>query len=124
MDLKGEQNPPVQEMLRNLGREGVAKAHADLEARMSDREWLAGDRRTIADAYFTGIARWAPFLASTGAATVDQRDYPKLYRHVQKLEADPAVIFAHAIEAEKPAKTSGGFRGHVALEDLRPRLLT
>lgn len=123
MDLTGKENPPVQEMLRDFGREEVAKAHAGLEAMMGDREWLAGNTRTIADAYFIGIARWAPFLASTGAKTVDQRDYPKLYRHVQKLEADPAVVFAHAIEDEKPAKTGGGFRGHVTLEELRPHLL-
>ncbi len=122
MDLKGEKNPPVQEMLRELGRKNIAKAHADLEEMMGGGEWLAGNRRTIADAYFIGIARWAPFLASTGAKTVDQSDYPKLHRHLQKLEAVPAVIFAHAIEAEKPATTSGGFRGHVSLEELRPRL--
>ncbi len=123
MDLKGEKNPPVQEMLRKLGGKNVAKAHADLETMMGDNEWLAGDSRTIADAYFTGIARWAPFLASTGAKTVDQRDYPRLHRLIEKLEADPAVIFAHAIEDEKPATTSGGFLGHVTLEELRSRLV-
>ena len=41
-----EENPPVQEMLRTLGRKQVAKAHAHLEAMLGDREWLAGDRRT------------------------------------------------------------------------------
>ena len=44
-------------MLREIGRKGVEKAHAALEAMMGDREWLAGDTRTIADAYFAGIAR-------------------------------------------------------------------
>ena len=51
-------------------------------------------------------ARWVPFLESTGAKMVDQRHYPKLYRLIQKLEADPAVIFAHAIEDEKPVTSS------------------
>ncbi|MBC8038482.1 MAG: glutathione S-transferase family protein [Rhizobiales bacterium] len=122
MDLKGEKDPSVQKMLRDIGRKGVAKAHAALEAMIGDGKWLAGDRRTIADAYFAGIARWVPFLASTGAKMVDQRDYPKLYRHIQKLETDPAVIFAHAIEDDKPAKSAGGFLGHVSLEDIKPRL--
>ena len=67
MDLTGEKDPPVQKMLREFGGE----AHAALEAMMGDREWLAGDRRTIADTYFAGIARSVPFLASTGAETVD-----------------------------------------------------
>lgn len=122
MDLTGEKNPPVQKMLREFGGDGIAKAHAALEVMMGDNEWLAGDRRTIADAYFVGIARWVPFLASTGAKMLDQRDYPRLYRHIQKLEADPAVIFAHAIEDEKSAKSAGGFKGHVSLEDLKSRL--
>jgi glutathione S-transferase len=122
IDLTGEKDPAMQEMLRQLGRREIAKAHAGLEEMLGDREWLAGDTRTIADAYFIGIARWAPFLASTGAKTVDQRDYPRLHRLTQKLEADPAVVFAHAIEDQKPAVSAGGFRGHVSLDDLRPRL--
>jgi glutathione S-transferase len=112
-----DENPPVQEMLRTLGRQEVAKAHAHLEGLLGDRPWLAGDRRTVADAYLMGIARWATYHNA-----VDPRDYPRLWRLVQKLEADPAVAFAHAIEAERPATGGGGFRGHVALEELRPRL--
>jgi len=122
MDLTGEKNPPMQAMLRKLGEQEIAKAHARLDEMLGDREWLAGDTRTIADAYFIGIARWAPFLASTGIKTVDQRDYPSLHRLIQKLEADPAVVFAHAIEDQKTAVSAGGFRGHVSLDDLRPRL--
>jgi glutathione S-transferase len=110
-------NPPVQEMLRTLGREAVVKAHAHLEAMLGMGEWLTGEQRTVADAYLIGIARWANYHR-----VIDQRDYPKLHRLVQKLESDPAVVFAHAIEDERPAKSSGGFLGHVALEDLRPRL--
>lgn len=122
MDLTGDQDPPVQEMLREFGLEGIEKAHAALETMIGDSEWLAGDTRTIADAYLAGIARWVPFLESTGAKMVDQHDYPRLYRLVQKLETDPAVIFAHAIEDEKPATSAGGFKGHVALKDLKSRL--
>lgn len=112
-----EENPPVQTMLRELGQAEVAKAHAQVEAMLANSEWLAGNQRTIADAYFSGLARWATYHRA-----VEQRDYPKLHRLVQRLEADPAVIFAHAIEDEQPAKSSGGFRGHVTLEELRPRL--
>lgn len=47
-----EENPPVQEMLRKLGHEEVTKAHRHLEAMLGDRDWLAGETRTVADAYF------------------------------------------------------------------------
>ena len=39
-----------------------------------------------------------------------------------ELEADPAVIFAHAIEDERDAISSGGFRGHTTIEELEPRI--
>lgn len=122
MDLTGEKDDALQAMLRANGARRVAKAHADLERMMGDNEWLAGNKRTIADAYFIGIARWAPFLAATGAKMIDQRDYPKLHRHYQRLEADAAVIFAKAMEDERPATSAGGFRGHLTLEEVKARL--
>jgi len=112
-----EANPPVQSVLRQVGREAVAKAHAQLESMLADTDWLAGSQRTLADAYFIGLARWATYHR-----VVEPGTYPRLQRLIDRLEADPAVIFAHAIEEERPAVSSGGFRGHVSLEELRPRL--
>jgi glutathione S-transferase len=106
------------EMLRALAREQAAKAYAHLEHILSDRPWLAGDVRTVADAYLVGVARWGEDLRLFDL----EREYPRLHKHLQKLEADKAVIFAHAIEDEKPAISSDGFLGHVALGDLQPRL--
>lgn len=110
-------DPPVQAMLRQLGRVQVAKAHAQLDSLLGSKDWLLGDRRSIADAYFIGLARWADYHKA-----IDRSDFPNLARHVRKLEADPAVLFAHAIEAEGTAVSSGGFRGHVTLAELEPRL--
>ena len=112
-----EENPPVQTMLRDAGRNLVAKAHAQLEAMLANQEWLVGNRRTVADAYFVGLARWANYHRA-----VNQRHYPRVLRLFEKLQADPAVVFAHAIEDERPATSAGGFRGHVTLEELQPRL--
>lgn len=100
-----------------MGRNQVAKAHAVLETLLKDREWIMGGRRTIADAYLSGIARWAGFHKA-----VDTSAYPRIQRLVGKLEKDPAVIFAHAIEEEKDAKSAGGFKGHVTLQSLAARL--
>lgn len=112
-----EENPPVQTMLRDLGRSQVAKAHAQLDAMLANQEWLVGNRPTVADAYFVGLARWANYHRA-----IKQSDYPNVLRLFEKLEADPAVAFAHAIEDERPAKSAGRFRGHVALEGLRHQL--
>jgi glutathione S-transferase len=114
---KMPENPPVQTMLRELGRADVAKAHTHVEAMLANSEWLAGHQKTVADAYFIGLARWAKYHRA-----LDQRTFPRLQRLIDKLEADPAVKFAYAIEDQRPAESSGGFRGHVTLEELRPRL--
>jgi glutathione S-transferase len=105
------------EMLRSLARAQAAKAYAHLEHMLADRPWLAGDVRTVADAYLVGVARWGEDLRLFDL----KREYPRLHAHLQKLESDDAVVFAHAIEDKKPA-TSGAFLGHATLADLRPRL--
>lgn len=111
------ENPPVQEVLRQVGREDVARAHRQLDTMLEGRDWLAGQQRTVADAYFIGLARWADYHKA-----IDQKDYPRLHGLVQRLEADPAVAFAHAIEAEAPTVSTGKFLGHVTLEALSPKL--
>lgn len=98
--------------LTQYGRDGVARAHAQLEAMLGDAPWLLGERRTLADAYYIGIARWTKYHD-----VVDRRDYPRLQRLYDRLEADPAVVFAHAIEEQAPATGTGGFQGHISLRD-------
>lgn len=100
-------------VLTDYGRGKVVRAHAVLEQMLGDRPWLLGDQRTLADAYFIGIARWTRYHD-----VADRRDYPRLQRLFEQLEADPAVIFAHAIEAERPAVSAGGFLGHVSLREV------
>lgn len=98
--------------LTKFGRTKVEKAHADLENLLGKREWLVGSHKTLADAYFMGIARWADFHK-----VVDRRDYPGLHRLHEKLKHDPAVRFASAIEHEERAESTGGFLGHLGLEE-------
>ncbi len=112
-----EENPPVQSVLRDQGRKLVAKAHGQLDAMLQGRDWLVGGRRTVADAYLAGLARWATYHEAA-----DARDYPNLQRLLQKLDTDPAVVFARAIEAGEQPKGSGGYRGHVTLEQALSRL--
>jgi len=96
--------------LTDYGRAMVAKTHAQLET-LLEGDWLLG-RRTLADAYFFGIARWADFHQA-----IDRRDYPRLQRLYERLQDDPAVRFALAIEHKEAAQSSGAFKGHVSLEE-------
>jgi glutathione S-transferase len=97
--------------LTAYGKAMVAKTHGQLEALLDGRAWLLG-RRSLADAYFFGIARWTDFHQA-----VDRRDYPGLHRLFETLKDDPAVRFALAIEHEEEAQSSGGFAGQVSLEE-------
>jgi glutathione S-transferase len=98
--------------LTKYGRFKVLKAHTDLNAALGDKQWLLGDHKTLADAYFIGIARWADYHD-----VVDRHDYPNLVRLYQQLENDPAVRFARAIEDEKPAESAGGYLGDIGVSD-------
>lgn len=99
-------------VLREFGRAKVIRAHALLEDMLGDQPWLLGEHKTVADAYFAGIARWTKYHD-----VIDRRDYPNLQRLYDKLQADPAVVFAHAIERQQPVATAGGFLGEVGMED-------
>ena len=50
------------DMLRKLARERAAETYAHLEHMLSNPAWLAGDHRTVADAYLIGLARWGEDL--------------------------------------------------------------
>lgn len=106
------------EFLRKLAKEKAAGAYAYLQGVLEGREWLVGDRRTVADAYFIGIARWGEDLELFDL----ESEFPGMHNHMARLEADPAVIFAHAIEDETPAVTAGGFLGHIDIEEIAPRI--
>src|SRR5690606_25040960 len=95
---------PRRDMLRELARDRAAQCYSHLQDMLEGEEWLAGgDSRTVADAYFIGIARWGEDLCLFNLA----EEYPRLHQHIQKLEADPAVIFAHAVEDGRPAVSTG-----------------
>jgi glutathione S-transferase len=99
------------EALAEYGRGAVGKAHAGLEALLGDAPYLCGSHRSVADAYFAGIARWTDYHP-----VVKRNAFPRLQRLFERLEADPAVVFAHAIEQGKVAESVGAFLGEVELE--------
>lgn len=107
-----------QELLRRLGREHVAVGCAYLDGLLAKRDWLLGDERSMADAYFIGVARWAEYHRLFDL----NQEYPNLARHLARLKDDPAVRFAEAIERGEEPRGQGHFRGHVSLRELESRL--
>lgn len=107
-------NPPMQAALREWGRAAVIERHDRLEEMAGDRAYLAGDHPTLADALFIGIGRWLE------VHEVAER-WPRLDAIRRRLEHDPAVVFALAIErGETPAGT-GACRGRVPLAEVIER---
>lgn len=101
--------------LRRYGREAVTDRHDKLEAMLADTPYLVGDHPTLADGVLIGVARW---LDVHQVASADR--WPRLKALRRRLEADPAVVFATALEAGG-ACASGSFLGHVPLEDVVER---
>jgi glutathione S-transferase len=83
-----------------------------IEQMINHHGWLAGDHPTIADAYFYGVARAAKEFINF------EKDFPIVFDFFLRFKSDPGVVFAQAIEDQKPEYSSGGFKGHVELASL------
>jgi glutathione S-transferase len=114
-----EMNPPdpaMQTALRKFGGAQLARRHAHLEAMIGDTPFLVGDRPTLADAMFAGVARWADFHQ-----VPDTRDYPRLSALRRRVESDLAFKFAVDLEAGKSPAGSGALRGQLSLDEVLRR---
>ncbi|HEY6630929.1 MAG TPA: glutathione S-transferase family protein [Rhizobiaceae bacterium] len=108
--------PGFQEALRRHGREAVIERHDKLEAMLGDTPFLVGDRPTLADGVLIGVSRWLEFHE-----VADVGRWPKLARLRARIEADPAIRYAVALEnGERPAG-SGACVGHVPLAEVIER---
>jgi glutathione S-transferase len=108
-----EPDPALQAALRRFGRDAVIERHDKLEAMIGDTPYLLGDRPTLADAVLIGVARWLEFHQAA-----DPARWPRLAALRARLEADPALRFALAIEAGDTPAGSGALRGQVPLADV------
>lgn len=100
------------DVLRNVGRRRVRKVFDQLAHLLDGRTWLAGDGPTVADAYFMGIVRWNDFHK-----VLDLAEYPAVDALRARLEREPAVQFALAVEHGQEAKSVGQYRGSVPLAE-------
>lgn len=70
---------------RKAAKDKIVQRLQDLERHLAGREWLAGSRFTVADAYAFTIVRWAPMVGLSLAA------FPQLQAYLARVQALPAV---------------------------------
>jgi glutathione S-transferase len=70
----------------------IGKSLALIDAHLAGKEWVLGDKKSVADAYLYPMASWAYGLPK--AAT----DYKHLHAWMTKMVADPAVMKVHAAQ--------------------------
>ncbi len=105
-------DPDYQAALRRFGQGAVAKRHRQLEAMIGETRFLLGPRPTLADAVFAGVARWADFHQA-----IDPAAYPRITGLKARLQDEPAIRFALAVEDGAELAGSGAAQGRVPLAE-------
>jgi len=109
-------NPQMQASLREFGAARVIERHDKLEAMIGDQPFLMGERPALADGLLVGVARWLDFHQ-----VADRARWPKLAALRRRIEADPAVIHATALERGDIGSGTGACVGHIPLADVIER---
>lgn len=109
-------DPVLQDSLRRWGRDSVMERHDKLEAMLDETPFAMGDRPTLADGVIVGVARWVDYHQ------LGEPDrWPKLAALRERIEADPAVVYAVGLEAGERPAGSGACLGHVELAEVIER---
>lgn len=109
-------DPDYEAALRRLGHERVIERHDKLEQMVGDGPYLVGARPTLADALLAGVARWLEYHE-----VADIARWPKLQAIRQRVEADPAVRFAAALEIGETPAGSGALKDQISLAEVIDR---
>lgn len=106
-------DPQLQASLRQFGTARVIERHDKLEAMIGHQPFLMGTRPMLADGLLVGVARWLDFHR-----IADPSCWPKLAAMRRRIEADPAVIYATALENGEIVPGTGACLGHLPLADV------
>jgi len=109
-------NPKMQASLREFGAARVIGRHDKIEAMIGHQPFLMGERPTLADGLLVGVARWLDLHQ-----VADRARWPKLAALRRRIEADPAVIHATALERGDIGSGTGACVGHIPLADVIER---
>lgn len=111
-----EPDPDFEAALRRFGRERVIERHDRLEEMLDGSSWLVGDKHSLADGLLAGVARWLEYHE---VAAISR--WPKLQALRQRVESDPAVVFATALEDGATPAGSGALKGQLPLAEVIAR---
>lgn len=112
LEMEGGE-PAYKAALREFGHGMIKDRHDRLEELIGDTPYLLGDRPTLADGVFIGVARWNAFHQA-----VEPGAYPKIEALIERLMADPAVAFAQAREEGETPPGGGALIGEVSLAQI------
>jgi glutathione S-transferase len=93
--------PTTPDEYKKISRENIAKRYDWLDQQLAGRQFLTGDKFTIADAYLFTVLRWSPRVE------IDLGRWPNLKAYVDRVAARPKV--REALQAEgliQPATAS------------------
>lgn len=86
-------DPNTYDAIRTKGREHLAEAHALIESRLVDGEWILASGYTVLDPFLLVFYRWGNRMQ------LPMREkFPKWTRHAEKMLERPAVARALATE--------------------------
>lgn len=106
-------DPVMQSALRKWGGERVIERHDRIEDMIGDTRFLIADHPTLADAFLIGVARWLDIHK-----VADGGRWPKLGALRKRVEGDPAVVYASALEQGEVQPGNGSCMGQVRLADV------
>jgi glutathione S-transferase len=84
--------PTTPDAFKAISKENLAKRFDWVNAQLAGRQYLMGDKFTIADAYLFTVLRWAPRIE------IDLAKWPNLKAYVDRVAARPKV--QEALKAE------------------------
>jgi glutathione S-transferase len=84
--------PTTPDAFKAISKENLAKRFDWVNAQLAGRQYLTGDKFTIADAYLFTVLRWAPRI------DIDLSRWPNLKAYVDRVAARPKV--QEALKAE------------------------
>lgn len=111
-----EPDPDFEAALRRFGRERVIERHDRLEEMLEGGPWLVGAKHSLADGLLAGVARWLEYHEVANLSR-----WPKLQALRRRVETDPAVVYAAALENGEQPTGTGACKGHLSLAEVIAR---
>ena len=98
--------PTTPEEYKKISRDNLAKRFDWLDKQLAGRQYLMGDRFTVADAYLFTVLRWSPRVE------IDLGKWPNLKAYVDRVAARPkvqeALVAEGLIKSEPSARAAAG----------------